>query len=374
MRLDRLTNLQDYRAVTEDRTGQLVITGVSFDGGCAESVRVNVRSPNCSCRRALSASETFQRGDPPFDILNPSLMLSLWQLRQWQNNFATVHHAVGDKPLGSIRTNDPVHQAILPDLQARAFEIAHIDTLLETLSVETDLYAQYNEHRRRIALFQEGEPTDTGRLLLDNFNNAFSVYSQLPELRSYSVQTKTRVGGLSPRGQRFREWLSEVGELSDNNDVTLTYVGYELKPWHLSGGEFRWNQTNGDMRLASVDLLCRYRNQPVWCEVKMDGDSWTSSAVLQALFYGSCVCSSHQRRRLRRFFGDQFEETRPWLGVIVEKRDDTGFLPDFKQAVAFASHEDAETVLKPHFDGVIFTIIGPTDDGWAVEESVPVEW
>lgn len=375
MRLDRLTNLQDYQAVTEERTGQSVITGVSFEDGCAESVRVNLQVPNCSYRRASSGNELFPHNGPlPFDIGNPSLMLSLKQLSQWQNNFATVHDAMGDTPLGSIRTDDPVHQAILPELQARSFEIAHIDTLLENLPVETALYTQYNDHHQAIALYEDDELTADGITLLDNFNEAFSVYAQLPELRSYSVQTKTRRGNLGPRGQRFREWLNQNHGLPVDIDVPLTYIGYELKPWHMSGRDFRWNQADGDLRLASVDLLCHYQNQPVWCEVKMNGDTLTSSAVLQVLFYGSCVCNSRQRQRLDRIFPNQFENTRPWLAVIVEKRDHANFIPDFEQAVGFARHPATQTVLEPHFDGMIFIIIRPSDDGWAVTRTEKVRW
>jgi hypothetical protein len=105
----------------------------------------------------------------------------------------------------------------------------------------------------------------------------------------------------------------------------------------------------------------------------MAGDTWTSSAMLQILFYGSMLSNGHQRRRLMRFFPDQFGSTQPWLGIIVENRDDKDFAADFEQAVTFASHSQTRKLLQPHFDGMIFNLLHPENGGWSGEPTI-VRW
>ena len=278
--------------------------------------------------------------------------------------------------MGNISINDPANDSILSKLQASSFEIAYIDSLLDTLSLDTQLYAKYNEHPKALRLFQGNEPTPTGRELLNQFEEAYAVYTTLPELRTYFDQGSAQEGKLGPRGQQFRGWLQQVNEIPIDNDLNLAYVAYELKPWHMSGKNFRWKQDAGDLRLASVDMLCRYQGQPVWCEVKMAGDTWTSSAVLQILFYGSCVCTSYQRRRLSRVFATEFDDARPWLAIIVERRQEqeSEFLADFEQAVAFAQHELTCSLLNHHFNGMLFVIVSQIDKGWNVDRHVQVHW
>lgn len=106
----------------------------------------------------------------------------------------------------------------------------------------------------------------------------------------------------------------------------------------------------------------------------MDGDTWTTSGGLQILFYGAIISNGHQRRRLNRQFPGQFATARPWLGVIMEKRDDPRFLADFEQAIAFLGHQDAQRVLHPHFDGVLFIMICSENGGWATERTTVVRW
>ena len=156
MRLTRLHNLQDYQATTAEQTGGVLLTNARFPAGVPQCARVNLSSPNSSCRRAGSVSFKFPRQQPPFDILSPSLLISLDQLRQWQENFAVVHDAVGDRLLGNIRVDDPAHENILPNLQARSYEISHIDDLLERLPVETELYTRYLGHKRSLSLCEAG--------------------------------------------------------------------------------------------------------------------------------------------------------------------------------------------------------------------------
>ena len=374
MRLQCLNNLQEYHFVTGERTGLHVLTNTSFDDGRTEAVRFNLDQPTSSCRRSGVQAGVFPRQRPPFDILSPSLLISVEQLNGWRDNFASVHDAAGEQSLGNIPQNAPANDVILQGVQACSFEIAHIDEILRTLPVETALYSSYQAHPRQIGLIQDTNLTPDGSALLQHFGEAVSVYSRVPELRRYSIQDEAVEGGPGPRGRQFQQWLAQGHSLPIGDGFVLEYVAHELKPLHLSGGDFRWNQNHGDLRLVSVDLLCRYRKQPVWCEVKMAGDTWTSSAVLQILFYGSMLSSGHQRRRLARCFPDQFENTRPWLGVVAERRDNADFLPDYRQAIAFAEHQAVCEVLRPQFGGLIFVLLQPENEGWGVVESTIVRW
>ena len=374
MRLDRVPNMQEYQAFSRKRTGLHVLTNTCFQDGCPEALRLNLQSPNTGYRRANGSPGTFPRESSPFDILSPSLLLSADQLGLWHSNFAVVSEAVGNKPLGTIRVKDPANDSILRHLQARSFEIAYIDTLMETLPVETALYQAYNRHGKTIGLLHGDTVTVEGASLLRDFESAAAVYCQVPELCRYFVQEDIRTEELGPRGQRFREWLSGSHTLPIGQEAALEYIGYELRPLHLAGRDFRWKQTAGDLRLVAVDLLCRYQDQPVWCEVKMAGDTWTSSALLQILFYGCMVSSGHQRRRLNRFFPNQFNSCRPWLGILVEKRDDPDFCRDWDQTIAFARHPSSKQVLQPHFDGIIFVLLTQEEEGWGMADSTVVRW
>src|SRR5690606_39032827 len=110
--------------------------------------------------------------------------------------------------------------------------------------------------------------------------------------------------------------------LGPTEEAGLEYVAYALRPLRLSGAEFRWERQTQDARRLSIDLLCRFQGQPVWTELKMNGDTWTSSALQQILLYGAMVAGGHQARRLHSLYGAEFDQGRQWLAVLVEDRDD----------------------------------------------------
>jgi hypothetical protein len=372
VRLERLANLHDYLTVIGERRGLHVLTNVAFEGGDPESIRVNLDAPNGSYKRVGHPPQVFSREQPPFEILSPSLLITADTLRQWQDNFASVNDAVGGVALGNLPAEDPANDQLLSQLQARSFEIAHIDTLLESLPVETPLYLRFADHPKTIDLIRDGTLAQGGQDLLDRFSKSLSVYSQIPELRRYFDVVQT--GDLDLRGERLRQWFTNHGPLDCGDGGILEYVAYELKPLHLSGGCFHWRQ-DGDLRLVSVDLLCRYGDQPVWTEVKVQGDTWTSSAVLQILFYGAMIASGHQRRRLQTHFPERFLNPRPWLGVFVEQRPGKPeFLQDWHQAIAFSQHEAVGEALRPHFNGIIFVLLSKHNEGWAVEQRTVSRW
>ncbi len=374
MRLEYLRTTRDYRVSPKDRSGGFLLSNVSFESGIPESIRLNVSHPNSSFRRAQSGVQTFPHNAPPFELLAPSMLFSMDQLRGWQTNFAVGQDALGEVALGTIRTSDPSVEQILSRFQAHAFELAHIDHVLESQSFQTPLYSKYRKVGKYVELSNGGEPNAVGQLLLEQFEDAASIYAQVPELLSYFDQRKVRTGDLGPRGRQFQEWFSNAGQLTGIDGVTLEYVKHELRPLRMSGSEFRWNQNEGDLRMLSIDLLCRDRKHPVWCELKMDGDSWTSSALVQVLLYGSMLCSSHQQRRCRRFFSQQFSDFRPWLGIIVEQREDDGFPEDFESAWAFTRSNSAREVFQHYINGFMFWVIRPVNGGWEIIRHETVAW
>lgn len=383
-RIQRLRHHRDFIEASNGVSGLQILTNVSFEGNAPEAIRLNLASPNSSLRRSF-LRDRFPRNASPFAIHNPSVLLSSDQLAGLQDNFAVVHEVLGDERLGTISIESPAHEIMLPMFQARSHEIAWIDSVLESLSLDSALYHSYLGHPRSVNLFDQGMATTPAINLLNEFTEASDLYSQLPELRAYLVQGDVRVDEIGPRGQQFREWLQKSSTITDGSGISLDYVAYELRPLRISGGCFRWNQkaadditpvdgVSGDLRRVSVDLLLRFDGFPLWTEVKMKGDTWTSCAFQQILFYGSMLCSGNQKRRCRRYFSNQFQGFQPWLGIIVEDRDDPDFLADFEQTLMLANSQITRTTLDGLFGGIVFGMIKKTSDGWMLSRSNVIRW
>ena len=256
---------------------------------------------------------------------------------------------------------------------------------MESLTLDSALYRSDLGHPNSINHFENGKLTDQGFTLFNEFTEASDLYTQLPELRDYLDQGSVRVDQIGPRGQQFREWLQRNSTINDGSDIALDYVAYELRPLRISGGCFQWKQTaatestsadgvSRDLRRISVDLLLRFDGYPLWTELKMQGDTWTSCAFQQILFYGSMLNSGNQKRRCRRYFADQFQCFQPWLGVLVEDRADPKFLADYEQTLKAASSELSKSVLGNLFGGLVFGMIQKTESGWKLSRSEVVRW
>ncbi len=383
-RIQRLRHQHDFIEATKEATGLQILTNVSFDTNAPEAVRLNLASPNSSLRRSALRMH-FPRSTPPFTIHNPAVLLSSDQIAGLQDNFASVHEAIGDTRLGSISIESPTHESMLPMIQARSYEIVWIDTILETLSLDSALYRSYLRHPKSVNFFENGKLTDQGVTLLNEFIEASNLYTQLPELRDYFDQGSVRVDEIGPRGQQFREWLQGNSTIKDGSDIALDYVAYELRPLRISGGCFQWKQSASiestsaegvsyDLRRISVDLLLRFEGYPLWTELKMQGDTWASCAFQQILFYGSMLNCGNQQRRCRRYFAEQFQCFQPWLGVLVEDRADPKFLADYEQTLKAASSELSKSVLGNLFGGLVFGMIQKTESGWKLSRSDVVRW
>ena len=366
-RLQVLRNQRDFREATEGVKGFQVLTNVSFDG-VPEAIRLNLSLPNSRLRRSVT-SYPFPRREKQFEIHSPSVLLSASQLNGFQENFAVIHEALGASTLASISIDAQDHELILPKIQARSHDIVWIDSFLEQVSMDSALYHSYLLHPGSLNLLDADQPTEVGATLLHNFEEAVDRYSQVPELREYFVQEDVEEEDIGPAGQQFRQWLQQNNAVSNGGAVTLEYVGYELHPLRMSGATFHWNQERNDLRRVSVDLLLRFAGNPVWCELKMKGDSWTSTALQQILFYGSMLCSGNQQRRCRRFYSDQFTQFKPWLGIIVEDREEIGFVEDFEQTLRFAQLGATQAILRDLFGGIVFGILSSIDNRWGLSRT-----
>lgn len=125
-------------------------------------------------------------------------------------------------------------------------------------------------------------------------------------------------------------------------------------PLNISDG-LKWN-CSFEPRTESVDLLLSLGESPVFTEVKMAGDKFVSSAVVQLLYYASILANHNQRSRLvREIKGVNREQA--WLGVIAQDRKDSGFASDLEAALIFLRHPTTQSVLSPFFEGSIVLLI-----------------
>jgi hypothetical protein len=385
-RIQRLRHLRDFNEAADWASGKHCLTNVSFNGDAPEAIRLNLRSPNSSFRRpAHPGPILFPRNNPSFEIHNPALLISSSQLNDLQKNFAVVNEALGGHPLPSIPFADPTNEVILTEIQEKSYEIAWIDSVLDSLSLDTALYRSYLRKSRTVNLFDHQVATEQAVVLLDEFQLASELYSQLPELRDYHVQNEVQVDDIGPRGQQFREWL-QGHAINDGANITLEFVAYELRPLRIFGRNFQWQmgplpegavpqRATGDLRRVAVDLLLRYDGHPVWCEVKAKGDTWTSSAMQQILFYGSMLSSGNQKRRCGRCYPDEFQCFQPWLGILVEQRnDDQDFIADYEQTLNFANSQSVKKSLRDLFGGLFIGMFQQTGTDWTLCKPHIIRW
>jgi len=369
-RLTLIHTRQDFAAAVAERTGLHVLLNAMFDSGTPEAIRLNLALPNCSYYSSSYGAQTFGLDEIPFQILSPAVLLSVAELADWATNFSFVEEAVGEVSWGQIRQNDVRNDMPLQELQSIIYQLLYTDSLLCDLPVETSLYHKYLEHPRRICLLDGEVMSNAGQDLLANFSQAVTCYGQVPQLRGYSIQEAVQEGELGSAGEQFRAWFQEAHLLlGPTEEAVLEYVAYALRPLCMSGTKFRWENQAYDARRLTIDLLCRFRGQPAWTEVKRAGDTWTSSALQQILLYGAMVAGGHQARRLHSLYGAEFEQGRPWLAVLVEDQEDPAFLEDFAQTLRFFQLPAARMVIQEHFAGIILAKIKENDDGqWQISE------
>ena len=150
-------------------------------------------------------------------------------------------------------------------------------------------------------------------------------------------------------------------------------MNYEIKPLNIAD-TIRWNCST-DPRTDSMDLLLSARDSAVFTEVKMAGDSFVSSALVQILYYASMMVNERQHRRLRREFPTLGPEP-PWLGVIAEERDETkpnegGFSADKDTTIGFLEQEETKRILGKHFRGIFVLIIREEPTPFDQEKRIP---
>lgn len=373
-RLTLIHTQQEFVAAVAEKTGRHVLLNAMVDSGCPEAVRINLASSNCSYYSSSHGAHAFSLNEVPFQILSPAVLLSVSELADWSANFSFVEEPVGEVSWGQIPQNDSRNDVPLQKLQSVIYQLLYTDSLLRNLPVETSLYREYLKHPRSLRLLDGEVMSAVGNSLLANFSQAVACYVQIPQLRGYSIQESVREGELGPAGEQFREWFQHVHRLSGPADETgLEYVAHGLRPLRLSGADFRWEKQTQDARLLSVDLLCRFRGQPAWTELKMNGDTSTSSALQQILLYGAMVAGEHQAKRLQSIYGTELDSGRQWLAVIVEDRDNPAFLADFDQTLQFVQLPAARKVIREHFAGIILAKINGLEGRWWISEWNAIE-
>lgn len=371
-RLTLIHTQQELVAALAGKTGRHVLMNAVFEKGTPEAIRLNLASPNCSYYSSAHRAQTFKLDEIPFQISSPTVLISVSKLAEWAKNFSFVAEAVGEVSWGQIPQDDSRNDVPLQNLQSIIQQLLDTNSLLSSLPVETDLYRSYLKHPQNICLLDGEGVSDAGQELLANFSHAVICYIQVPELREYCIQESVREGELGPAGEQFREWFQQAHRLSGTTeDIELEYVAYALRPLRLSGAEFRFNQQDaqqGDIRRLTTDMLCRFRGQPVWTELKMNGDNWTSSALQQIFLYGAMVAGEHQARRLQSLYGAEFDQGRQWLAVLVEDQADRAFLDDFDQTLRFVQLPATKRVIQDHFAGIILAKIEEDEGQWRISD------
>lgn len=364
-RLLELGSTQEFVTRTESMSGVHVLTGAVFDAGEPEAIRLNLATPNASCVRANGERLSFSRPTPPFELAAPAVLLSSQQVRDWQRNFVFAEDTFAGIQLGDVSQTDERNIPMLHTLQCNAEQFLHVDRLMRSDFLDSQLLHRYMRHPNSLRLVEDEQLTKDAGELITAFDEACSRAAELPELRDYLVQADTRVGNLGPHGEQFREWLAENSPIENVDGHTVEFVAYNLCSARIAGPDFRWERpAEVDLRSYAVDLLLCIDGMPVWTEVKMVGDRWTSSALQQILLYGSMHSGSNQRQRRSRAFPQFDVGTRDSLGVLVECRDDERFQQDYEQTVEFARTTEFGQVFKNWFDQLIFMQVRKSEAGW----------
>jgi hypothetical protein len=373
----RLHGLTDYQTHVADKPGKYVVLSVTFGGGAAETVRVNVEAGNASCRRSAGpAPRNHPPLTPPFGLLPQSAALPFDCLATWGENFAVVRDAIGPTPLGSIPLGSGDSTRILGALQAQAPAILEIDDRLATLPVETALYGAYHSQAKTAGqLLAAGGLTPAGVTLLGSVTEALATYARVPEL-ALPFRQAGDGGEPSPRGAQLRHFFQHAGANPLGFATPLDFVDYEARPLRIN--KLAWAQSShGDIRRDAVDLLLRYESRPAVTEAKMKGDKWPSAGLQQILYYGTMLAHEAQMRRLERYYPVRFPHKELWLGLIVERHEEAAWRADLDMTLAFARHPAAQAAAAGHFAGLLVVEVEerPAGSGrWVAVAEHPIQW
>ena len=361
--------------------GKFLLLNVTIDGK-PTSVCVSIKSNRAASWRRKDEDRRFplKLDSPGFSVTVNTLVLSFDDVNILANNFFVIFEAIplkavdanGNVAVGKLQTDGAEIGQLLNALEQRLGDILAIDDSLH-LSLDTSLHMLYKEVGHKGTPLMDGDGlSEYGEKLLAAFSESQGTYAKLPQLRGFGRDKRIQhLPTMKYAVLRYYMQHSPTNPLSAAHP--LDYVDYELKPLHISK-TLNWN-CQSNPRTESVDLLLSLRGSPVFTEVKMAGDSFVSSAVVQLMYYACILSSEKQKVRLNREIGG-FTSQEGWLCVIAEKRDETksknsGFTSDVNVAVSFFRHQETRKVLAPFFCGAVVLVIEKHSEPFCPTKDIP---
>ena len=310
----------------------------------------------------------------PFQFTDETAYFSYDQLNVLARNFEIIWKAVPEKAkdqnqnkvsIGKIPRGGPEMEELLKNLQHIAGEFKSIIGRLNE-SLDTEMYLN-RKRKTSWVLLENGAISKEGRQLLSEFERSVAALESLPELREFGTSNRDRKSDRPhPKCDKFRYFLNNELTKGHHPCSPLEYVDYELKPLNING--MKWESEHGDPRTDSIDLLFHLNGEAVITEVKMDGDSFLSEALVQLLYYGCPLACEKQKKRLRKHYAE-IKENKTWLCLLHQTRDTGGesdrkrFKADKDEVIGFLKLNETRDSLEKFFAGIFIVEIEDTSSG-----------
>lgn len=358
--------------------GRFVILNVTVNG-TATSVCVNVQQDGSAAWRRKENNRRLPLAldSPGFSLTTESLLLSFDDVNVLADNFHVIWEAIpeaaippdGKFAIGKLNRDGATMGLVLAALEQRSSDIRAVCSAL-TNSIDTPLF-QLRRQLGRSALLMDAESVSPyGRSVLAAFGESQRLYAQLPHLRGFGTSNARGQGRPGKRDALLRWYMQNQPGNPLATNPPVDFVAYELKPLNISDS-LTWT-CRCDPRTESVDLLLELAGSPALTEVKMRGDKFTSSAIVQLLYYASIMANSGQASRLRREVRDC--PGKMWMCVVVEKRlapGEAGFEDDLQQTLRFLRSAEVHEVVAPFFSGCAVLVIREQDQPFCVTRDIP---
>lgn len=364
-----------------ERTGRFILTNADINGD-KKAVWLNIK--NASAASWLDSSkaqpERLDLSKPPFKTSADTACISYDRLNFLANYFEAIRcrlpssafNKANRASFGKIKSLSLDMTFALKQLESSTNDIRKICTALSH-SIDTPIF---NLRRKKSPsqLIDNEKLTAEGKELLEAFSHSVTIYDSLPRLTSFGTENSKR-GSDEPdkRDAKLRYFMEKNRSNPLNGKKILNFVAHELKPLNIASS-ITW-QCSGDPRTDSIDLLLEYDGCPVITEVKMEGDSFASVALVQLLYYSAVLASANQKDRLSRYFLN-VDKSPPHLAVIVENRTIKTFHSDLTSVRNFLGLEATAKTLRQHFGGVFVLLIQENDNGFRVcdEGEYHIDW
>lgn len=293
-----------------------------------------------------------------------TMSLSRGDLEKLAKELAELSRLLPATPIGDIRRSSPEALDVLDQLMNGGVEIIRKSVEQD---LTTELFLKRRELGKYVNLLIDGELSKYAREVLNSFKKSQRFYAELPELSSFTGDKRTSEDP-SDKGGKIRASIKALNGIDISSEIHLDFVEYELKPLRISQIVGWTAQLDGhdnvDPRKDSMDILLSCDKLPVHTEVKAQGDSYCSSALVQIFYYGCVLANERQRRRLCGQF-PQLDDSPAWLAVIAEERGEEkerGFDEDRIMTVNFLQHQETQEALRPFFYGVFIMVVRKNPD------------